>query len=181
MTKVLTNNMNKVSSAIDQKVLADGSNSVSTTYGSVFVTRITVAEFTQAVANANLAFGKKLCTLPKGNIFVHAVYLDLTYSSSVSNTVQADIGVGTTIASGAVAVLGGTAGFENCLDGQTATAFNGSTGVNYEIAKVGETDIKDGASTAKDIYLNIAGAWTGITGTLTYSGTVTLVWSIVNV
>lgn len=180
MTKILTRALNKVA-AVEQQITAGTGNTLSTTYGNTFVTRVTVGAFTQAVAAAKLGFGKLLCTLPKGNIFIHAVYLDLTYVSSVANTVQADIGVGTVIASGAVDVLGGTATFENCLDGQTATAFNGTTPVNYEIAQVGEVDIKDGASTAKSLYLNIAGNFGAVTGNLTYSGTVSFVWSIVNV
>ncbi len=138
----------------------------------------TVSQFTQAVAAANLAWGKALGTMPKVNFFVHAVHLDLAYEASVSDSEAMDIGVGTLIGSGANAVLSGVgAAAEDCLDGQTATVLNGTTEVEYEIAGIGEVDIKDGTSTAKTLYLNAAAANSGITGNILIAGTVTVIWS----
>lgn len=174
------NNIVAEKSVSEQLVLESGVTLESNvTKSNVYVTKITLAATTFAVANASLGFGKKLFTFPKGNVHVLAAHLDLTYASSVANTIQADIGIGTVIASGVVAVLSGTATFEDIIDGITATAFNGVTAVNYEANKTAEVDIKDGASTAKAAHLNVAGAWTGVTGDLTYSGVVTLIWAIV--
>jgi len=65
-----------------------------------------------------------------------------------------DVGLGTTIASGAVAVLGGTAAFENVLTGQTFTDCDGTA----EDATVGtQLVVEPGDSHA--LYLNVADGW----------------------
>jgi len=178
MGKSIIETKNKVRQALVTQVTAGTGITVdSTPSKGVFVTKFTVPSTAQAVASAALAFGKLLGTFPKCSIFIHAVGLDITYVADGACTVQADIGVGTLIGSGAQTVLSGVgATAEDCLDGQTATAFNGTTGVNYEIAKVGEVDIKDGTTTAKSLYLNFAGNWATTVG-LTYSGVVTVIWS----
>ena len=142
----------------------------------VNVTEFTIPSTSQAVASAALGFGIELGKLPKGKIAVLGVGLDLTYVADGACAVAPDIGVGTVVASGAVSVLGGTGTFEDCLDGQTATVFNGTTEVDYAIYQAGQTDNKDGSSTAKTLYLNIAGNW-NVTVGLTFTGKVTVIWT----
>lgn len=84
-----------------------------------------------------------------------------------------DVGLGTTIASGAVAVLGGTAAFENILTGQTAADCNGTA----TKAVVG-TILATGASDSKAIYLNVADGWAASGETACpVTGTVVIEWT----
>ena len=178
MGKITTQNRIKAAS-VGMPIVAEGTGvTVSTDFTGIYRSEFTIPSTVFAVAAASLGFGLKLCTLPVGNIIVHHGSVRLTYVSSVANTVQAVIGVGTVIASGPVADLNGTGTFEDCIDGFTATAFNGTTPVTYTSAKAGEVDQKDGTSTAKSLYLNIAGGFGAITGNLTYSGKVTVYWSV---
>lgn len=172
---------NKVNASLEQQIIpaSDVTVQTSSSDGVVHRTVFTVAQVTQAVTSANLAWGIKLGTLPIGRIAILLVGLALDYECSVSNTEQADIGVGTTVAAGVAATLSGTTAFEDCLDGQTATAFNDTTEVNYVVQAIGELDTKDGTSTARDLFLNIASANSGITGNLLVAGTVTVIWAIV--
>lgn len=178
-TTVNTNMRDKARLVETDPLIEEGTNITAVDSKQVVATRFTLDEVTQDVESAALAFGWKLGKLPKGNIAVLGVWLDLTYVADGACDIQADIGVGTTVASGAVSVLGGTAAFEDCLTGQTATAFNGTTDVNYSTYVAGETDDKDGTSTAKTLYLNIAGNW-DVEVELTYSGEVTVLWTVID-
>jgi hypothetical protein len=179
--KIFTQNRNKLIQSVTPAIAEATGITVATDYTGVYVTRFTVPSTVQAVAAADLAWGKALGTLPKVNFAVLYTSLDLTYVSSVANTVQMDIGVGTLIGSGAEALLSAVGDAEeDCFDGQTATAFNGTTPVNYSIADFGQKDIKDGTSTAKTLYLNMAGGFGAVTGNLTYSGEVTIVWAVLH-
>lgn len=141
---------------------------------SVNTTVLTIAEFTQAVTNANIAFGKKICTMPKKYTLLKVI-LDITYKSSDTQTTEADMGLGTALASGAQAALSAAGdGAETLVTGQTATKFNGTTEVTFT---VGVNGTENQVNAAGDIYLNLAGAWEA-TRTVTYSGTVTLIWSV---
>ena len=168
---------NALNASLVQQITAGTGITVNTTTddGVVHRTVFTVPSTAQAVASAALSFGKELGTMPKINFFTNQVYVDLTYVSDGTCTVQADIGVGTLLASGAYTTLNDATN-EDCLDGQTSTAYNGTTPAVYEYAAFGEIDIKDGGTTAKSLYLNFAGNWVTTVG-LTYSGTVTVVWS----
>lgn len=136
-------------------------------------TTLVLSDVTQAVAAAALAFGAELYTFPEGVVKVESVTADVTIAAP-TETLTPDIGVGSVIASGAVSVLGGTATFEDIMDGFTGEAITsgGALSNNYVEAEAG---VLDGAATAKKAHLNIAGLWTA-SEDVVYSGTVTLYW-----
>jgi hypothetical protein len=123
---------------------------------------------------ANLAVGRLLYTFPAGAIRVTATKMSVAVKQTQGNITAdtPDIGIGTTIGSGAVAVLGGTAAFENILTGQTAADCNGTATV-----KTVDTSLVIESSGDHTVYLNIADGWaaSGDTGAL-LSGTVTIHW-----
>lgn len=111
--------------------------------------------FPAIAGGASLAVGKLMYTLPAGACVVEAARLRVAIEGVAA--IQADtpdIGIGTTIASGAVAVLGGTAAFENILTGQTMTNCNGT----YTDAAVA-TQLVIASGGAHTIYLNVADGW----------------------
>ena len=104
---------------------------------------------------ASLGVGKLLYTLPAGACVIDSARLRVAVEGVAA--IQADtpdVGLGTVIASGAVAVLGGTATFENILTGQTMTDCDGT----YTDAAVA-TQLVIAAAGAHTIYLNIADGW----------------------
>jgi len=143
-------------------------------------TVLTLTDFAvgSAVAAADLAFGALLYTLPAGAQLIEATYFSLAITGTT--TIVGDtpeIGIGSVIGSGAVAVLSTT--FEDYVLGSPASAaISGATPL------VKMTGITAGAVTgialnvaasAKTIYLNCADGWAGA-GDVTATGTVHLVW-----
>lgn len=106
---------------------------------------------------ANLAVGLKLYDFPGGSVIVEAARLkDVAITQSEGNITAdtPDVGLGTTIASGAVAVLGGTAAFENILTGQT---FADCDGTAEDVAVGTQLVIQHDGD--KSVYLNVADGW----------------------
>lgn len=65
-----------------------------------------------------------------------------------------DVGMGTTVASGVVSVLSGTAAFENVFTGQTMNDCNGTVESNYIPLA---TPVS--CATTDEVYLNLADGW----------------------
>jgi hypothetical protein len=118
--------------------------------------------------NASLGIGKKIFSPGAGAQIISAkMSVGLTHSDVAAAADTPDVGLGTVIASGAVAVLGGTATFENILTGQTAANCTGTATVAGAANGV----------IATDVFLNVADGWANVTTTaLTATGYVTLVW-----
>lgn len=156
--------------------------------GKDVVTVLTLTNFVVGALNsaaAALGMGNIVYTFPAGQ------HLELVYGfSSLSLTaagtaVNADVGLGSVIASGAVATLDGTATFENRLTGQTiATAAAGGTAASALLgatAGIGTGIALNVAASVKNVFLNAAGTWNANnTGNLTASGTIVLKWTIMN-
>jgi len=125
--------------------------------GRVHQTVLTVATTLPAITGgADLAVGKLLYTFPAGEIIVESAHMSLAITQSEGNITAdtPDGGLGTTIGSGAVAVLGGTAGFENVLTGQT---FNNCNGTAEVLTLVTSLVIADAAN--HTLYFNVADGW----------------------
>lgn len=123
---------------------------------------------------ANLAVGKKAWSYPAGAIYQRAAYMSLalTQSDGNVNADTPDIGLGTTIASGVVAVLGGTAAFENILTGQTAANCTGTA----TTALVG-TELLIPAANSHDGFVNVADGWAASgDAALGLTGDIVLIW-----
>ncbi len=127
---------------------------------------------------ANLGVGCLLYTLPAGVIRVVSVYLDgvaITQSEGNITADTPDVGLGTTIASGAVAVLSGTAAFENVLTGQTFTDCDGTA----ELVGAASTLIVDAADD-HTLYFNVADGWAASgDAAATISGDVVITWEYI--
>jgi len=105
---------------------------------------------------ANLAVGRKIYTLPAGAARVTSTSMSVSIKQTEAHITAdtPDVGIGTTIGSGAVAVLGGTAAFENILTGQTAADCDGTNTV-----KSVDTSLVIESADSHDIYLNVADGW----------------------
>lgn len=149
--------------------------------GNVNVTTITLAAGTVigSVAAANKAFGTKLLTFPKGRLVVYHVAHSISLTAHTGCTVDPDTGIGTVVASGAATVIGGTATFEDILNGSAWGALTEGVAKLYEGIATGEADSKDGRTTACAAFLNMAGAW-ATTGTIVGTGTITIVWAVLS-
>lgn len=123
---------------------------------------------------ANLAVGKLIYTFPAGAIRVSSTKMDVAITQTEGHITAdtPDVGIGTTIGSGAVALLSGTAAFENILTGQTATDCDGTATV-----KTVDTSLVIETGGNHTVYLNVADGWaaSGDAGAL-LSGTVTINW-----
>ena len=135
-----------------------GSGVTAREYGDKYnhTTVLTVQSTFPAIAGgADLAVGKLIYTLPAGACIVGPSRMKVAINGAAA--IQADtpdIGLGTVIASGAVAVLGGTATFENILTGQTMTDCDGT-----ETDAAVTTELAIAAAAAHTIYLNVADGW----------------------
>lgn len=136
---------------------------------------IDVDSYSQAITNGAFAFGRKIFDFQAGLIVPVAAALDITIDGSAGLTATAgEIGLGTVVASGSVAVLSGTATFEDvALAGTMANLADGVDGV--EVHNIGGVRAPlNGQTTAKDLYLNIASTWVSSSDTANISGTVNL-------
>jgi hypothetical protein len=125
---------------------------------------------------ASLAVGRQIFTFPAGGIKVLGSSLVAVTLSETQGNVTADtpdLGIGTVIASGAVAVLGGTATFEDILTGQTINDCNGTA----ETVSV-NTELLIQAGDSHNVFLNVADGWaaSGDDGILV-GGRVVIVWA----
>jgi len=120
--------------------------------------------------------GHLLYTFPAGAItVVSAEFVDLNLDELDGNITNdtPEVGLGTTIASGAVAVLSGTAAFENILTGQVAPDCNGTDFDASDTSGLSIAAIDD-----HTVYLNMADGWAaGGETNLPVSGTIKIVWT----
>lgn len=146
------------------------------------ITKLTMTNFSLGNVgdNASLGIGAKFYTLPAGVLMIENASLTGTFDADVDATNSTpEIGIGTVIASGAVSVLGGTATFENVIEGATiadvdAEAYsvvdnpNGSTNSPLLITAAG----------SHDLFLNAAAAWANVTtaAPLLFTGVITVKW-----
>lgn len=142
---------------------------------------ITIPEFTFTTTAAAKGIGQKVYTFPEGWILPVAarVLLNSTTGGSTAAT-AGEVGLGTTVASGAVAVLSGTAAFENILTGQTLSNHVAATELTTHVADAaggttGTMAVLDGTAAAKSVYLNVASTFDG-TGGVTADAVVEILW-----
>ena len=128
---------------------------------------------------ASLGFGTKVYTLPAGAAIIKSAKINLALQGT--GTVDADtpvVGLGTVVASGAVAVLSGTATFQNIMAGQAVADCDGTAKVKTVKATSSPFELVIETADAHDIFLNIADGWAGA-DSLTATGTVTIEWEFI--
>lgn len=146
-------------------------------------TVLTVNTTLPAIAGgANLAVGKLLYTLPAGAEIIDSAHMSLaiTQTQAHINADTPDGGLGTVIASGAVALLSGTPTFEDILTGQTFNDCDGTAEVKTALPTAGVPLVIE-AGDPHTIYFNVADGWAAsgdVAALLT--GTVVLNWRFVN-
>lgn len=143
-------------------------------------TVLTLATTLPAIAGgASLGVGSLIYTFPDGEIVIKRSFMSVAITQTEGNITadQPDVGLGTVIAVGVIAVLSGTATFENVITGQTATDSNGTTTVKTAIPTA-NVPLVIAAADAHTLHFNAAAAWTasGDAAPL-LTGTVIIDWS----
>lgn len=130
--------------------------------------------------NAALADGYLLYTFPAGAVVVDYAYMSMAITAG-SSDLQADtpdVGLGTVIASGAVATLDGTGTFEDIITGQTADDCNGTAEVKTALPTAG-TPFIIASGDAHTLHFNAACTWSDDEQadlTADIAGTVVVAW-----
>jgi hypothetical protein len=121
----------------------------------------TTEVFDVGADNANLADGIQIAALPAGVYLpiMSRVKGNLSSSLAAGENANGEIGLGTVVASGAVAVLGGTATFENWMDGQAIAAITAGNAVAQNHAAVADLGLNESFGSTVPLFLNIAAAF----------------------
>ena len=128
---------------------------------------------------ASLGFGELVYTLPAGACIIKASKFDLSLQGTgVVDADTPDVGIGTVIASGVVAVLSGTATFENIHTGQTFNNCNGTAEVKTNLCTSSPFALVIETADAHTIHINVADGWAGADD-ITATGTVTIEWEFI--
>lgn len=155
-----------------------GATAVETGTETVHVTTLTVSKATPAIAAAaNQSTGIATYTLPAGVKVIKSARfsLGLTQAGALIAADTPEIGLGTTIGSGANATLGAVgAGAENILHGASTVALTNCTGTAQIDGAV--VNLYVAAADSHVIYINIADGWAGADAGPTVAGTVVLEW-----
>jgi len=130
--------------------------------------------------DAALADGYLIYTLPAGAVIVNSAYMSMAVTAAEDTTATADVGLGTTIGSGANATLNLVAAgaAENILTGQTAADCNGTATVKTAIPTAAVPLVIEAAGD-HTVYFNVADTWANTAGadlTADIAGTVVLNW-----
>lgn len=160
-------------------------------HGAEHLTVLTLSSFAVGTSgdNASLGFGALLYTFPAGIIMVErAGFINLGVTAAISVTTDTpEVGLGTVVATGAIATLGaGSATMEDILEG------GDTTNVAPDVAgtaTINSTKIPTNASgddgpkiiqaaSAHTVYFNMADGWADVSaaGAVTASGTVFMKW-----
>lgn len=155
-----------------------GTNVTAYEYGTPWrrttVLSLSSVDLPDIAGGADLGVGMLVYTFPAGEVCIRDTYMSVAIQQVDGNITAdtPDVGIGTVIASGAVAVLSGTATFENILTGQTAADCDGTATV-----KTVDTPLVIATAGAHTVYLNVADGWAAsgeANGTV--SGTIVINW-----
>lgn len=142
--------------------------------GSFHKTTITLdGDFSAIVGGTDLALGRLIYTFPAGMIRVNSVVFNGVTLQETDSNINADtpeLGLGSVIASGAVAVLSST--FEDILTGQVMTDCDGT---GKTVALVSDFTVLSAA--AHTVHLNVADGWAASgDAALGFTGDVVITW-----
>ena len=140
------------------------------------ITRLTVNGVMPAITGT-IAVGLLVYTFPAG---VHSlksgrIKIALTALDGNIDDDTPELGLGDTIASGAVATLGTTPAFENILTAQVAVC-NGTV-EDKAILQITAAHLMNEASGDKGVFLNLSDIWAGAEAALPITGEVWLEWT----
>lgn len=151
-------------------------------YGDAYWHRtvLTVSTTLPAIAGgAALGIGKQLYAFPAGALLINRSYMSISITQTQGN-ITADtpeVGLGTVIATGVVAVLNTPATFENIITGTAAADCNGTATVVTATPTAG-VPLAIETGDAHTLFLNVADTWaaSGDTAAL-LAGTVIVDWA----
>ena len=153
--------------------------------GRDMVTELTLTDFivgALAGAGAALGIGNIVYAFPSGGAHLEVCSYQELSLKCAGTAVNADTGLGSVIATGAISVLSGTATFEDRLTGQTipTAAGGGSATKKLAVATAGALTgiaVNESAS-IKNVFLNAAATWNANnSGSLTASGKIVIKWT----
>lgn len=121
-------------------------------------------------SDAALGFGVKLFTLPAALVLpLETQYVLTSLAPTGLSATAGEAGLGTTVASGAVAVLSGTAAFENISEGRTLANHVATTTLVTEVVTVPpllyvqsatvNPGVIDASAGTTDVFFNLASTW----------------------
>jgi len=146
-----------------------------TPYNRTTVLTLASVDVPDIAGGADLGVGALIYTFPAGEVCIRTSSMSVAIQQ-VDGNIDADqpeIGLGTVIASGAVAVLSGTATFENIITGQVAADCDGTATVETV-----DTQLVIATAAAHTVYLNLADGWAASgDANATMSGTVWINWA----
>jgi hypothetical protein len=151
--------------------------------GEIHRTRIIVPAFSFATTAAAKAIGQQIYQLPEGFILPLAANVRLVSTTGATTAATAgELGIGTSVASGATALLG-TAAWANVLGPQTLSNHVAVTALTTQIAgaagnTAGSMDVLNSTDSADpvELYLNIASTYSGTGGVTVSEAIVDLLW-----
>lgn len=159
---------------------ASGVTAVESRTGWIGCTRLsfTAKALSDISGAAAQGIGALLYTLPAGCQVISSSRVKLTAGSFAGNTAVANarVGLGTTIATGAVSVLNGTAGFMNLLTEQTIASV-GTFTVDKTLGPTAGANLVIESAGAKTVHLNVAATWAAALVAPTVTGEVTIWWT----
>ena len=150
-------------------------------YNHVTVLTLAGIVLTTPTGSTDSSEGFLIYTLPAGACIIDSAYMNMAATVVVSggaNTDEADIGIGTVIASGNTAVLSHTATFEDILTGQALADCDGTDPIPVAALPTIGAPLFIATGDAHTIHFNLASDWvdgTTITS-LGASGTIVLNW-----
>ncbi|MCZ6898336.1 MAG: hypothetical protein O7D95_06505 [Betaproteobacteria bacterium] len=158
-----------------------GVTAVETGDGNQHTTTITLAGVLPAITGGvNQAVGLLIYTFPAGAIVINHAYISVGITQSEGNidNDQPEVGLGTVIGTGAVAVLSTT--LEDIITGQVAANCTGTATVKTAIPTAAVPFVIETAA-AHTLHFNAADGWAA-SGDLaaTVAGTIVIDWSFVN-
>ena len=162
------------SAATSVKEYGDGFDHVTV----LTATALAVPAITEGAATA---VGDLIYTFPAGAIILDSVYMSIAVNlnGTDQDAIVADLGIGTTIATGAVGLLDTTAAFEDMLSGQPVTV-NGVAAATTAKQSTAGGPMFIATGDDHTVHVNYAnGAWAAQSdgdGTGVYTGTVVLIW-----
>lgn len=169
----------------NENVGSAGTNVTAAEYGDsrVHTTVLTLSSVSLTIGDAaNLALGALIYTLPAGAVAIDYSYVSVALSATdaANQSDTPEIGLGTTLASGANATLGAIGvTVENIFEGAAVADSNGTAYVASDLPNTStETPLLIASGDDHTVYLNYAGAWSdGGDQSATASGTVVIRWT----
>jgi len=165
---------------------AAGTNVTAVEYGGK--QHMTVLTLTDVVlgaptAGGNSAHGAEIYVFPAGVHMQRHTQFSVGLTMGGVTTDTPDVGIGSVIGAGAIALLNGTT-MEDYVTAITwATALDGTAEVQDTIPATAGLYIgiaNNAAADVKEVYFNVADGWNaGVTGNITASGTVVIIWETI--